>query len=418
MAPDSRRSHVWSGTLKSLAVGICVFYVGRELAVWLTVRNVHGFSAFLDNVAAKSLQDKVESFMSFYLKSGLIVFAVTLGGMAPCWGQTAQQTPAPSLQIQGVPSAGEQRQQQLPGSIGGTVFDQSGAVVAGAEVTLTRDQIQKQEVQTGADGQFSFSNIPPGPFELTISSTGFATQTSSGLLQPGEIDTLPQIVLAVATNKTEVQVGVSQTEVAEEQIKIEEKQRVLGAIPNFYVTYIPNAVPLDAKQKFKLAWKTVIDPFTFIVVGGTAGVQQAQNHFGEYGQGAEGYAKRFGAAYADTATGTFIGGAILPSLLKQDPRYFYKGTGTTASRVRYAIANSVICKGDNRRWQVNYSFILANLAAGGISNAYYPSQDRGAALTFENAAIGIGQTALTNLLQEFVIPKLTPKRPNKSSGKP
>jgi hypothetical protein len=154
-------------------------------------------------------------------------------------------------------------------------------------------------------------------------------------------------------------------------------------------------------------------------VGGVAGVEQAQDHFKEYGQGAQGYGKRFGAGYADTVTSTFIGGAILPSLLKQDPRYFYKGNGSTGARALYAIANSVICKGDNRRWQPNYSSILGSLAAGGISNLYYPANDRnGAELTFENAAIGIGATAVSNLFQEFVIRKLTPSVRNNNVGKP
>ena len=113
--------------------------------------------------------------------------------------------------------------------------------------------------------------------------------------------------------------------------------------------------------------------------------------------------------YADAVTNTFIGSAILPSLLKQDPRYFYKGSGGARSRILYAIANAVICKGDNGRWQANYSNILGSLAAGGISNLYYPAQDRnGAGLTFENAAIEIGASAAANLLQEFVIRKLTP----------
>jgi hypothetical protein len=299
-------------------------------------------------------------------------------------------------------------------------MDQSGAVIAGARVTLTgEDRSVNHEAVSGADGQFSFAGIAPGPFQLTITSAGFATQTYSGVLHSGEINTRPPIVLTVASNVTEVQVGVSPVEVAEEQIKIEEKQRVLGVLPNFYVSYIPNAAPLNSKQKFKLAWKTVTDPFTLVFVGGAAGVEQAQNHFREYGQGAQGYAKRFGAGYGDTLTGTFIGSAILPALLKQDPRYFYKGTGRMTSRALYAIANSVICKGDNRRWQPNYSNILGSLAAGGISNLYYPPQDRdGAELTFENAAIGIGGTAVSNLLQEFVIRKLTPKLPNHDQAKP
>jgi hypothetical protein len=149
------------------------------------------------------------------------------------------------------------------------------------------------------------------------------------------------------------------------------------------------------------------------VTGAVAGVEQATGTLSGYGQGAQGYAKRYGAAYADLVTGTFIGGAIFPSLLKQDPRYFYKGTGSVRSRVLYAISMSVICKGDNGRWQPNYSGILGSLASGGISNLYYPATDRSdAALTFENMVIGIGETAAVNLLQEFVMRKITPNVPN------
>jgi hypothetical protein len=93
-------------------------------------------------------------------------------------------------------------------------------------------------------------------------------------------------------------------------------------LPNFYVSYVPNAVPLTAKQKFKLAWKATVDPSNFVVTGVVAGLQQADNDFGGYGQGAEGYAKRYGANFADSVAGNFIGGALFPSLLRQDPRYF------------------------------------------------------------------------------------------------
>jgi hypothetical protein len=214
-------------------------------------------------------------------------------------------------------------------------------------------------------------------------------------------------------------VVVPRIEVAEEELKVEEKQRVFGVIPNFYVSYIPDAAPLASKQKFQLAWRSTIDPVNFVITGAIAGVQQADGTFSGYGQGAQGYAKRYGASYADFVTGTFIGSAILPSLLKQDPRYFYKGTGSVRSRVLYAIANSVICKGDNGHWQPNYSSILGSLASGGISNLYYPAQNRdGAGLTFENALIGIGETAATNLLQEFVIRKLTPNAPHPQTTAP
>ena len=226
-------------------------------------------------------------------------------------------------------------------------------------------------------------------------------------------------MLTVATEVTQIQVVLPSFEVAEEELKVEEKQRVFGVIPNFYVSYVPNAAPLAPRQKFHLAWRSTIDPVNFALIGVIAGVQQADNTWSGYGQGAQGYAKRYGASYADFAISTFIGSAILPSLLKQDPRYFYKGTGTVRQRVLYAIANSVICKGDNGHWQANYSGILGSLASGGISNLYYPAQNRnGAGLTFENTLIGIGESAATNILQEFVIRKLTPNLPHQQSTTP
>lgn len=272
---------------------------------------------------------------------------------------------------------------------------------------------------SGDDGQFTFASVTPGKFQLSVSAQGFATEIATGIVKPGETFTVPPITLAVATEITKVEVVVPRVEVAEAEIQAEEKQRVLGVIPNFYVSYIPDAAPLTSKQKFGLAWKSSIDPVTFLIVGGIAGVEQWQNDLSGYGQGAQGYAKRFGANYADTLTSTFIGGAILPSLLKQDPRYFYKGTGTTRSRVLYALSMSVVCRGDNKKWQPNYSGIAGSLAAGGISNLYYPSTDRnGAALTFENTLIGIGTTAATNLLQEFIIKKLTPNAPKFTPPQP
>jgi hypothetical protein len=309
--------------------------------------------------------------------------------------------------------------QQSTGSINGTVVDGSGAAVAGAMVTLAREnQSPKQRTVSGDDGQFAFANLAPGIFQITISATGFAMQTSSGTLHAGEIYVAPPIAMALATAVSEVQVVAPRAEVAEAEIKEQEKQRVLGFVPNFYVTYAADAVPLSPKQKFELAWRTTVDPVTFALSGGIAGVQQAQNHFRGYGQGAEGYAKRFGAAYGDTVIGTFIGSAILPSILKQDPRYFYKGTGSVRSRILYALANAVITKSDNKRWQPNYSGILGNLAASGIANAYYPAEDRdGAALTFENALIGIGTSAASNLFQEFVVRKLTPNLPHHDPAK-
>jgi hypothetical protein len=332
----------------------------------------------------------------------------------------AGESGRPDSRGTGAPAAEHLPDLRLLGNISGKVVDQTGAAIPGARVTLSREeQSPIQEALSDDDGLFSFVNVATGPFQITITSEGFATQASSGIVRSGETCVVPQIALPVATAIAEVRVVPSRIEVAEDQIKAQEKQRVLGLVPNFYVSYVQDAVSLTPKQKFELAWKTTVDPVTFGVNGVVAGIQQAQNDFGGYGQGAQGYAKRFGASYADFVTGTFIGGAILPSLLKQDPRYFYKGSGSRRSRFLYAITNAVICKGDDGHWQANYSSILGSLAAGGLSNLYYPAKDRdGLGLTFDNALIGMGESAAVNLLQEFVVRKLTPNGPHHGQATP
>lgn len=292
--------------------------------------------------------------------------------------------------------------------------------MANVKVSLAVQGINvSKETLSDTDGHFFFPDVVPGPFQITFTASGFATLKQSGVLQVGEQFVVPQVALVLARAKVDVEVTESPAQVAEDEVKVEEKQRVLGFIPNFYVTYLPHAAPLTPKLKFRLAWKSILNPYTFGITGGIAGIEQAENAFSGYGQGAEGYAKRYGAAYADLTTGTFIGGAILPSLFKQDPRYFYKGTGSKKSRILYAIAMSVVCKGDNGHWQLDYSGIMGGLAAGGISNLYYPDQNRnGVTLTFENALIGIGGSAAGNILQEFVVRRFTPHVPPPDTGKP
>ena len=305
-------------------------------------------------------------------------------------------------------------QGQQIASITGTVDDSSGAPVSGAKVVLSRDgRPLGLETVTSADGHFSFSNLPAGPFSVTVTLSGFAPGAYSGILAAAEISNLPQIVLQVAPLVSDVEVTMTQKELAQEQIKLAETQRVLGAIPNYYVNYDHQFVPLTSGQKFQLAWKTLVDPFSLGVNAAVAGVQQSRNRFSGFGQGSEGYAKRFGANYGDFVSGVLLTGAILPSLLKQDPRYFYKGTGSKRSRFIYAVENAVICKGDNGRWQPNYSSILGGLAAGGISNLYYPAKNRdGAGLTFENAGFEILGNAGAAIFQEFFSKKLTPHSPH------
>jgi hypothetical protein len=313
-------------------------------------------------------------------------------------------------------------QQSLSASIHGVVVDREGTVCEGAHITLAQAASvppPARSATSDASGRFEFSGLPPGAFTLIISAKGFATQVVTGVLHSGESYNAPQIAMLVTAAQSEVRVSASQEEIAQAQFHQEEKQRVLGVIPNFFVSYAPGAPPLTSKQKFHLASVSLIDPITLLSTGFFAGIEQADNSFGAYGQGAQGYAKRYAANYADNVAGTMIGSAMLPSLFKQDPRYFYKGTGSKRSRFAYAVAMSVVCKGDNGRWQANYSGIFAGFASGAISNLYYPAADRnGVSVTFENLGVGTGEAAVENLFQEFFLRRLTPKLLNYNSSTP
>jgi len=285
----------------------------------------------------------------------------------------------------------------------GTVLDQSGSVAVGAVVRIAcADKSFSREVVSGDNGQYSFSGVPPGEFDLSINSAGFGDKAFTGDLAPGQAFLVPPIVLSIATVVTDVKVTVDPVEVATEEVKEQEHQRVFGVFPNFYVTFHPDAAPLTTKLKFRLAWKSSSDPVTILGTGFFAGLQQAGDQYPEFGQGAQGYGKRFGTAYADVIASTFLSGAVFPSLLKQDPRYFYKGTGSTRSRIWRAVSNSIICKGDNGRWQANYSNILGSFAGAAISSTYYPTNNQ-ASVVLSNGLIRMGESSLTGVIQEFVL---------------
>jgi Carboxypeptidase regulatory-like domain len=318
----------------------------------------------------------------------------------------AEPNPAPNLD-------------RATASIHGEVESADGTVYEGARVELSLPGNPTEATrQTDSGGAFNFANLPAGSFKITVSSTGFVTQEIRGELLAGEAYDAHTIVLPMSSAANSVQVSAgSLEEIAEAQLNLEERQRVLGVLPNYYVSYDPAALPLTTRQKFELAWRTSIDPVTWAMTGAVAGIEQANHTFKGYGLGEEGYGKRFGANYADGFDSDMIGGAILPSLFKQDPRYFYKGTGSVRSRVLYAIASAVICRDDDGHRQFNYSGFLGGLAASGISNLYYPAGDRsGIEVTLENSAIGTAEGAVQNLIQEFVIRRLTPHVPAYSAA--
>jgi hypothetical protein len=188
---------------------------------------------------------------------------------------------------------------------------------------------------------------------------------------------------------------------ARQQLKREEHQRILGFLPEFNTSNIADAEALSAKQKFQLAFKTAVDPATFAIAAVAGGFSQASNEYPSYGQGTLGFAKYFGASYADTFDGTILGNALFPALLHEDPRYFRKGTGSFGSRVLYAMLSTVRCKTDSGNWAPNFGNVMGNIAAGGIANLYYPDSQRGVGLTFERAFTVTAEGVFGSLLFEF-----------------
>jgi hypothetical protein len=295
-----------------------------------------------------------------------------------------------------------------PGTIVGTVVDVNDDAIPSATVVLDGPTLKSPRTfVTNDEGLFEFNGVWPETYHVKISAQGFAGWTSPDLaLEPGQYLILTVPRLHITTAFTSVTVGYSAEEVAAEQVKIEEKQRIFGIIPNFYVSYDQNSAPLTSRLKFRLAVKVALDPITFVGVGIAAGAEQAGEN-PNYPEGWKGFGERYGAVYANGLTDIMIGGAILPSLLHQDPRYFYQGSGTTKSRILHAVSSPFVCRGDNGRAQPNYSTIGGDLGSAAISNAYYPASNRGVGLFLGNFLIATGQRAAANLAQEFILSRVT-----------
>jgi hypothetical protein len=310
-------------------------------------------------------------------------------------------------------------QQPLPnapsmGTIEGTVLDVTGAVVPNATVVLKgSDPRDQRTTRSGNTGSFKFDGVPSGrPYQVVVRAAGLKVWSSRSIvLQPRQFLILTGITLGVANVQTSVN-AVTQEQVATEQVKIAETQRIVGFIPNFYVSYEENPVPLTSKLKFHLALRALVDPVTFAGFGLNAAIYQASN-YPSYDQGAKGFGQRLGATFAGGYTNVLVGDAVLPSLLHQDPRYFYQRTGTTKSRLWHAISSTFVSKGDDGRPKVNYSNIGGDLASGAIANAYYPDRDRGAGLVVKSALIGAGGRMANAIAQEFIFRKLTSTRQKK-----
>jgi hypothetical protein len=295
------------------------------------------------------------------------------------------------------------------GGISGTVMDITEAIVPGASVALEgTDSAERLIAVANESGFFAIGGVRPAvPYHLTVSAQGFHQWTSPTiLLNPDQYVSMTEIKLQSEKEQATITVYGNTEQLATEQVQMAEQQRILGFIPNFYVVYDRNPVPLTTKLKFKLALRASYDPVTILGVAAMAGINQAADH-PNYVQGAKGYGQRLGSGAADGFTDIMIGGAILPSLLHQDPRYFYQGTGTKKSRFLHAISSPILCKGDNGKLQPNYSSVGGDLSSGALSMLYYPASNSGAGLVFQNALIVTGGRMANSLIQEFVLRRFT-----------
>jgi hypothetical protein len=313
--------------------------------------------------------------------------------------QNRPPSPAPQNQD------GEQSAVSQTGTIMGTITDVSDAPVPGAVVTLQgSDSSDVCSVTTNENGFYEIRDVAVGrPYVVKVLAAGFAEWDSPTLaLDPGHSKILDVANLRIEEVQTSVTVTPeSSDEIATKQIKADEKQRGFGIIPNFYAEYAANPAPMNARLRFRLALRVARDPYTFGGVAMLAGIGQATNH-PDYVQGAKGFGERFGANYANSFTDIMFEGAIFPSLLHQDPRYFYKGTGTNKARVAHVLYSLIVTKGDNGKWQPNYSGLGGNLASAAISNTYYPGANRGVGLVFQGFGTVMAEHLAVRMLDEFV----------------
>jgi hypothetical protein len=299
-----------------------------------------------------------------------------------------------------------------PPAVVGDVLDPSGAAVAAALVTLLTEGTALRTVTSGLDGRFTFVRVAPGSYVVTVRAQGFAPAATSPFVVTSEQSVmLAPIRLAIEDLSALITVRPTEA-IAEEQIKAQEQQRLFGFVPNFYVSYVPDAAPLTSLQKLSLATHHTFDWTSFAGATISAAIQQAAGARSGYGGGASGYAKRWAASFATERADDLLSHYVFASLVHQDPRYFYRGTGTTRSRLTHALSYAVVARSDSGKMVPNLAYLLGDVGAAALSNAYYPREDRGAGLVLTNAALGIAGRAVQAVVQEFVARRLTTNVPD------
>jgi hypothetical protein len=178
--------------------------------------------------------------------------------------------------------------------------------------------------------------------------------------------------------------------------------RLFYTLPDFLTVKQAALPPLTARQKFAVVARGSFDYVEYFWYGALAGVSQAENSEPGFGQGAAGYGKRYGAALADGTIENFMTGAALPSLLRQDPRFYQSGQGTFWHRTGYAMSRIVVTRTDSGHEQFNFSEIIGSALSAGISTySYHPRADRTLANTANVWGTQIGYDTLTLVVKEF-----------------
>ena len=180
-----------------------------------------------------------------------------------------------------------------------------------------------------------------------------------------------------------------------------EDKRILGIFTNHRTAEESANLPkLTPRGKFAIAWNDATDPAIFVQSAFLSGIGQATNVNPSFGQGMQGYGKRFGGAYADFAIQNMMTEGIFPALLHQDPRYFRRRTGTGRSRLGYAISRLFITRTDSGKHQFNYSEVVGGATFLAISNVYYPD-GRTVGNNLGRYGVQLGFDAASNVLKEF-----------------
>lgn len=255
---------------------------------------------------------------------------------------------------------------------------------------------------------------------LVVASAACSYSESQQTPSRSQQDT-PRAAAVPVAPRSQTRTAADKSAQEKEIEKQEQSRRVLGVIPDFGVTNRQNASPLSPGQKFHLFVTEALDPGTIGVVAFQAGISQAEDEFPAYGQGAQGYGKRFGASFADEVSAGFWSNYAYPALLKEDPRYFRLGEGSGMHRAVYSVKQEFVCHTDKGGRSFNFSAVLGAFTSGAISNLYYPGRslirtipatattpaipvyenDRGAALTLSRASIALGYGMLGSLFDEF-----------------